>query len=160
MTFKLRSGNKTSFKNMGSSPVKHSGKEMYSAKANPTIDRGHGKEDRAGYETIIENRKKSEAKHDAFHAKHGPDHDLPRKKDRKESIAKQTKGVKLLKKVAKKVAKKDTSKDIETDYEKALRGLALRGSDSDVLRKRKERGYWDAKSKQAWLQKQKKSLAK
>ena len=115
MTFKLRSGNKTSFKNMGSSPVKHSGKEMYSAKANPTIDRGHGKEDRAGYETIIENRKKSEAKHDAFHAKHGPDHDLPRKKDRKESIAKQTKGVKLLKKVAKKVAKKDTSKAIETD---------------------------------------------
>ena len=88
MAFKLRSGNKTSFKNMGSSPVQHSGKEMYSAKANPNIDRGHGKEDRAGYEAIIKNRKKSEAKHDAFHAKHGPDHDLPRKKDRKESIAK------------------------------------------------------------------------
>ena len=80
------------------------------------------------------------------------------------SPAKQTKGVRLLKKVAKqvgkKIAKKDTSKDIETDYEKALRGLALRGSDSDVLRKREQRGYWDAESKQVWLQKQKKSPTK
>lgn len=58
------------------SPTKHSGAEMYSAEANPSIDRGHGREDEANMQTIIANRKKDEVEHDEFHAKNGPSHDV------------------------------------------------------------------------------------
>ena len=57
------------FSGFGNSPVKHTGAEMYSAKNNPLVDRGHGKEGVPEYKTIIANRLKSEAKHDAYHAK-------------------------------------------------------------------------------------------
>lgn len=58
------------------SPTKHSGAEMYSEENNPTIDRGHGREDQENMQTIIANRKKSEKSHDDFHVKNGPSHDV------------------------------------------------------------------------------------
>lgn len=58
------------------SPTKHSGAEMYSAESNPTIDRGHGREDEENQQTIIANRLKDEKSHDDFHTKNGPSHDV------------------------------------------------------------------------------------
>ena len=55
------------------SPAKHSGAEMYSAKNNPGIDRGHGREDEAGMQNAISNRKKNEKEHDAYHTKYPKD---------------------------------------------------------------------------------------
>jgi len=55
------------------SPAKHSGAEMYSAKNNPSIDRGHGREDEADMQNVISNRKKNEKEHDAYHTKYPKD---------------------------------------------------------------------------------------
>jgi hypothetical protein len=71
--FKMKSGNTIPFKQMGSSPTKHSGAEMFSAESNTGIDRGHDKEDNPEYKTIIKNRKTDEARHDAYHTKYGSD---------------------------------------------------------------------------------------
>jgi len=55
------------------SPAKHSGAEMYSAKNNPAIDTGHGREDEAGMQNAINNRKKNEKEHDAYHTRYPKD---------------------------------------------------------------------------------------
>ena len=55
------------------SPAKHSGAEMYSAKNNPGVDRGHGREDEAGMQNTINTRKKDEKEHDAYHTKYPKD---------------------------------------------------------------------------------------